>query len=79
MSFNTRITGLGTSVPDKILTNNDLEKIVDTSDEWIRTRTGIEKRYIAEGDTKASDLVLYAEHLLRMLFSRQLLVQYKIK
>ena len=36
------ITGLGMSVPKKVLTNKDIEKMVDTSDEWIRTRTGIQ-------------------------------------
>jgi 3-oxoacyl-[acyl-carrier-protein] synthase-3 len=41
------ITGTGRSVPDRILTNHDLEQIVDTSDEWIRTRTGIQERRIA--------------------------------
>jgi 3-oxoacyl-[acyl-carrier-protein] synthase-3 len=43
----TRITGTGSSVPDKVLTNNDLEKMVDTCDEWITTRTGIKERRIA--------------------------------
>ncbi|MFP4198611.1 MAG: 3-oxoacyl-ACP synthase, partial [Halanaerobium sp.] len=38
------------------MTNHDLEEIVDTSDEWIRTRTGIEKRRIAADDQAASDL-----------------------
>ena len=47
-----RITGTGSYLPKQILTNADLEKIVDTSDEWIRTRTGIEQRHIvAEGET----------------------------
>ncbi len=45
----TRIIGTGSYVPEKIVTNEDLSKIVDTSDEWIRTRTGIESRRIAEG------------------------------
>ena len=46
------ITGTGMKVPDKVMTNRDLEKIVDTSDEWIRTRTGIrERRIAAEGET----------------------------
>ncbi len=36
-----RITGTGSAVPDKVLTNHDLEKLVDTNDEWITTRTGI--------------------------------------
>ncbi|HSQ75568.1 MAG TPA: beta-ketoacyl-ACP synthase III [Bacteroidota bacterium] len=42
------ITAVGHYVPDKILTNHDLEKMVDTTDEWIRTRTGIEERHILE-------------------------------
>jgi 3-oxoacyl-[acyl-carrier-protein] synthase-3 len=47
-----RIAGTGSHLPEKILTNADLEKIVDTSDEWIRTRTGIEQRHIVvEGET----------------------------
>jgi len=50
------ITGLGLAVPDKVLTNFDLEKIVDTSDEWIRTRTGMSERHIADEKTATSDL-----------------------
>jgi len=47
-----RIAGTGGYLPEKILTNVDLEKMVDTSDEWIRERTGIEQRHIAaEGET----------------------------
>ena len=47
-----RITGTGSYLPEKILTNKDLEKIVETSDQWIRERTGIRKRHIAsEGET----------------------------
>ncbi|MGH8278267.1 MAG: beta-ketoacyl-ACP synthase III [Gammaproteobacteria bacterium] len=42
-----RIAGTGSSLPDKVLTNQDLEKMVATSDEWIRARTGIERRHIA--------------------------------
>jgi len=38
-----KITGTGSYLPDKILTNSDLEKMVDTSDEWITTRTGISR------------------------------------
>ena len=46
------IAGTGSFLPERILTNADLEKIVDTSDEWIRTRTGIEQRHVAaEGET----------------------------
>ncbi|MXS82799.1 beta-ketoacyl-ACP synthase III [Nitrosomonas oligotropha] len=55
-----RITGTGSYLPEKILTNLDLERMVDTSDEWIRTRTGITQRHIAAEDQVASDLALYA-------------------
>ncbi len=50
------ITGLGFAVPKKILTNADLEKIVDTSDEWIRTRTGMVERHICDDSIATSDL-----------------------
>lgn len=55
-----RITGTGSYLPEKILTNLDLESMVDTSDEWIRTRTGITQRHIAREDQVASDLAMYA-------------------
>ena len=51
-----RIAGTGISIPQKILSNADLEKIVDTSDEWIRTRTGIAERRIAAPDVATSDI-----------------------
>jgi 3-oxoacyl-[acyl-carrier-protein] synthase-3 len=51
-----RITGTGSYLPEKVLTNQDLEKIMDTSDEWIRDRTGISKRHIAAGDETSCDL-----------------------
>lgn len=54
------ILGMGYAVPDRILTNHDLEKIVDTTDEWIRTRTGILERRIAEDGEAASDYALRA-------------------
>jgi 3-oxoacyl-[acyl-carrier-protein] synthase-3 len=51
------VTALGGYVPDDILTNADLEKMVDTSDEWIRTRTGVSERRILKGEGKGtSDL-----------------------
>lgn len=55
-----RIIGTGSYLPEKILTNQDLESMVDTSDEWIRTRTGIEQRHIAAEGQMASDLALEA-------------------
>jgi 3-oxoacyl-[acyl-carrier-protein] synthase-3 len=54
------ITGTGSYAPEKILTNFDLEKIVDTSDEWIRQRTGIVERHIVEDDMATSDLGIRA-------------------
>lgn len=50
------IVGIGTAVPSHVLTNFDLEKMVDTSDEWITTRTGIKERRIADKNTNPSDL-----------------------
>jgi 3-oxoacyl-[acyl-carrier-protein] synthase-3 len=50
--IHSRIAGTGSHLPEKVLTNFDLEKMVDTSDEWIRTRTGIERRHVAaDGET----------------------------
>jgi len=46
-----RISGTGSVLPDKVLTNADLEEMVDTSDEWIRDRTGIKKRHVVDGET----------------------------
>ncbi|ACL69782.1 beta-ketoacyl-ACP synthase III [Halothermothrix orenii] len=54
------VTGVGMYVPPKILTNKDLEKMVDTSDEWITTRTGIKERRIAADDVPTSELALKA-------------------
>ncbi|RIW35273.1 ketoacyl-ACP synthase III [Bacillus salacetis] len=54
--MNAGVIGIGRYVPEKVLTNADLEKMVDTSDEWIRTRTGIEERRIAGDDMNTSDL-----------------------
>jgi 3-oxoacyl-[acyl-carrier-protein] synthase-3 len=54
------ITGVGSYVPEKILTNGDLEKMVETSDEWITTRTGIKERRIAAADEFTSDLAAKA-------------------
>lgn len=54
------ILGLGTYVPSKILTNDDLAKVVDTSDEWITTRTGIKRRHVAAPDQTTSDLAFLA-------------------
>jgi 3-oxoacyl-[acyl-carrier-protein] synthase-3 len=54
------ITGTGKYVPEKVLTNEDLQRIVDTSDEWITERTGIKRRRIAAPDEATSDLAVKA-------------------
>ncbi len=54
------IHGLGTHVPERILTNEDVSRIVDTNDEWITTRTGIKQRHMLEEGENASDLGLKA-------------------
>lgn len=59
-TYRTRIAGTGSYLPSKLLTNADLEKLVDTNDEWIRERTGIERRHIAADDECTSDLALKA-------------------
>ncbi len=55
-----RIVGTGRHLPERIMTNADLEKIVETSDEWIRTRTGVERRHVAGEDDTTSDLCVAA-------------------
>jgi 3-oxoacyl-[acyl-carrier-protein] synthase-3 len=55
-----RIAGTGFYVPEQILTNADLERMVDTSDEWITTRSGIKERHIARADETTSDMCLEA-------------------
>jgi 3-oxoacyl-[acyl-carrier-protein] synthase-3 len=57
-----RIAGTGSYLPKKIITNEQLEKMVDTTDEWIRTRTGIERRHVAADGETTVDL---AEHAAR--------------
>lgn len=61
-----RITAIGAYVPEKRLTNHDLEKMVDTNDEWVVQRTGIRERRIAEPDQYTSDLCIGAvKHLIQ--------------
>jgi 3-oxoacyl-[acyl-carrier-protein] synthase-3 len=59
-----KITGVAGYLPSKVLTNADLEKLVATNDEWIRTRTGIRERHIAEKDVASSHLATEAAKLL---------------
>ena len=54
--IHSRITGTGSYLPERVMTNRDLEQIVDTSDSWIRERTGIEQRHIAAEGQLTSDL-----------------------
>ena len=57
-----RITSLGRYVPERVMTNADFEKIVDTTDEWIRSRTGIQERHVVEPGTPTSELAVRAAH-----------------
>ena len=62
MSINCRFAGIGSYLPEKVFTNQDLEKMMDTNDEWIRQRTGIEERrwVTKENNMSTSDLALKA-------------------
>ncbi len=60
MTVFARIAGTGSYLPDKLVTNDDLARIVDTNDEWIFSRTGIRERHYAADDQNASDLALIA-------------------
>jgi 3-oxoacyl-[acyl-carrier-protein] synthase-3 len=55
-----RIVGTGRYLPERVMTNFDLEKIVDTTDEWIKTRTGVERRHVVEPDQTTSDMCIEA-------------------
>ena len=57
---NIKITGTGSYLPDKVLKNTDLEEMMDTSDEWIRTRTGIKERHIVADEEATSHMVARA-------------------
>ena len=58
-----RIIGTGSYLPENVMTNSDLEKIVDTTDQWIRERTGIEQRHIAVDGQTTVDLAEAASRL----------------
>ena len=60
MTSYARIVGTGSYLPEKLVTNNDLAKLVDTNDEWIVSRTGIRERHYAAENESASDLALIA-------------------
>jgi 3-oxoacyl-[acyl-carrier-protein] synthase-3 len=65
--YNAKITAVAYHAPEKVVTNKDLEKVLDTSDEWIQSRTGIRERHVVAKGEAASDLAAAA--------TRQLLVQ----
>ncbi len=56
MNIPIRIAGIGFQVPETVITNDDLTKIIETSDEWIKTRTGIEKRHVLSGNESAVEM-----------------------
>ncbi len=58
--INSRILGLGHHVPERVVTNDDLARLMDTSDEWIQQRTGIRERHFISGDAGPADLALPA-------------------
>src|SRR5438132_6931787 len=58
--YHVSITGIGANVPERVLTNDELSKMVDTSDEWIVLRTGIRERRVAREDEALSDMALPA-------------------
>lgn len=60
MLFRSKVAGVGSYLPEKILTNYDLEKMVDTSHDWILQRTGIERRHVVADDEGTSDLCVRA-------------------
>ncbi len=71
MSIRARVAGLGKYLPKRVLTNHDLERMVETSDEWIRDRTGIAERHLAADDETASTMGIEA--------ARQALAQAEIE
>jgi 3-oxoacyl-[acyl-carrier-protein] synthase-3 len=60
VAYGVRISGVGHYVPERILSNGELEQMLDTSDEWITTRTGIERRHLSAPAEAASDLAVRA-------------------
>ena len=61
--FRSKIISSGYYLPEKVMTNKDLESVVDTSDEWIQKRTGIEQRHVAAEDQPTSDLAVRAANM----------------
>ncbi|HSP06965.1 MAG TPA: 3-oxoacyl-ACP synthase, partial [Acidobacteriota bacterium] len=65
-----KITGLATHVPPRVLRNSDFEKLVDTTNEWILDRTGIEERHVVDKGMATSDLA--AEAVKKLLVQKEL-------
>ncbi len=59
-TYGISMIGIGACVPESVVTNDDLTKLVDTSDEWVRTRTGIRQRQVVSGDETVADLAIAA-------------------
>lgn len=72
MHSKSRITAIGTHVPEQILSNNDLEKMIDTNDEWIVQRTGMKERRIASQDEYSSNLAIKAVENLCTTYKKNL-------
>ena len=60
MNINVKIAGVGKCLPETVLTNSDMEKLVETSDEWITTRSGIKERHVVSGDETGTQLATKA-------------------
>ena len=60
MTMRAVVEGVGHYLPDRVVPNSEFEKSLDTSDEWIRTRSGIERRHFAAEDETTSNLAVYA-------------------
>ena len=56
MPLRAKVLGCGAYLPSRVMSNGDLARLVDTSDEWIRTRTGVERRHVVEEDQTTSDM-----------------------
>ena len=66
-----QITALGSYAPPKVVTNTDLSHLVDTSDQWIQSHTGIQERHIAEADQSTCDMAYLSVEDLLKTFTRK--------
>ena len=70
---NMKIAGVGVYVPDRVVTNDDLSRLMDTSDEWIVQRTGVRERRYAPDGMSGADMAEKAEQLARLFRERGLI------